>query len=338
MLTDCTLHTCMSTVPYVHACMHALSVPLPAYLCQVKTGVDRNHLRLESMMGKGPCDGYGNLPQSTTREAIKNENLLDPGTRELVLFNAIQKPTPGVAKQAKHGWWAAGRYFYGFYDTRLFTKEAVPESDGFDGSSLIHQICGLCEAAETARREGPIWTRGVWCGCARCSQRDFKNCLMKEEFGVPQMKYVHRVIEAIPRQPRNVLLREFAQTLRVDQVVAVHAARADLHMEGAYWLARVKSLAYEAPADDLDSTDQIQAGWWIVKAQWYSLEQVSHRGYKLQPAEFTLVVKPIIHLPNPVEFDALGRRSSRIGLSFLSEVKHNSILSSMAEIREWDSA
>ena len=108
-------------------------------------------------MGKGPCDGYGNLPQSTIRETIKNEESIDPGTRELVLCNTIKKPTPSVAKDAKHGWWAVGRYFYGFYDTRLFTKEAVPEADGFDGSSQIHQIYGLCEAADTARREGPVW-------------------------------------------------------------------------------------------------------------------------------------------------------------------------------------
>ena len=90
---------------------------------QVKTGVDRNHLRLESMMGKGPCDGYGNLPPTTIRNAIGDGELIDPGTRELVLFNAIKKPTPSVAKAQKHGWWAASKIFYGFYDTRLFTKE-----------------------------------------------------------------------------------------------------------------------------------------------------------------------------------------------------------------------
>lgn len=327
--------TCCLLLPVVTMVLdHASLIRLPFPL-KVKTGVDRNHLRLETMMGKGPCDGYGNVPPSTVRSAIADGKLIEPGTRELVLFNAVNKRAPSTAKTLKHGWWAAGRIFYGFYDTRLFTKEAVPEADGFDGSAKIHQVVGLSEAAETARREGPIWVRGIWCGCARCSQRDFRQCLMKDEFGVPELRYVHRKVEAIPRQPRGVLLREFAASLRADQVVAVQAAHADLNMEGGYWLALLRGDAYEALTDDLHSTDRIQAGWWVVKAQWYRLEQVSHRGYRLLASEFPLVVKHIIRIP--VAFDA-RRHSTRASLTFLNEEKHNAILSSLAQIREWDSA
>lgn len=292
-------------------------------------------MHLETMMGKGPCEGYGNVLPSTVGSAVADGKLIDPGTRELVLFNAVNKQAPSTPKTLKHGWWAVGRFFNGFYDTRLFTKEAVPEADGFDGSAKIHQVVGLSEAAETAQREGPIWVRSTWCGCARCSKRDFRNCLMKDEFGVPELKYVHRKVEAIPRQPRGVLLREFAASLQADQVVAVHAAHADLQMEGGYWLAHLQGNTYEALTDDLHSTDQIQAGWWVVKAKWYKLEQVSHRGYRLLESEFPLVVKHIIRIP--VAFD-VRRHSTRAGLEFLNEVKHNSILSSLAHVREWDSA
>ena len=209
----------------------------------------------------------------------------------------------------------------------------------------MHQVVGLCEAATTAQAEGPVWVRGIWCGCAPCSKRDFRNCLMRAEFGVPQLKHVKRKVEAIPRQPRGVLLREFAATLRADQVVAVHASRADQDMEGAYWLARLCGNAYEAPANELHSSDQIQAGWWVVKAKWFKLEQVSHRGYRLLPDEFNLVVNHIVRIP-PVQFDKGGRArgttarsasSTYTSLSFLSEVKHNDILSSLSEIREWHS-
>lgn len=123
----------------------------------------------------------------------------------------------------------------------------------------------------------------------------------------------------------GVLLREFAATLRVGQVVAVHAARADQNMEGSYWLARLCGDAHEAIADDIHSSDQIQEGWWVVKSQWYQLEQVSHRGYRLLPAEFPLVVNHIIRIPH-VQFDHIRvRRSSTSAqsLSFLSEQKHN---------------
>ena len=159
---------------------------------------------------------------------------------------------------------------------------------------------------------------------------------MKVEFGLLELKYVKRKVEAIPRQSRGMLLREFAATLHAGQVVAVHAAHADVRLEGSYWLASLCSDAYEALADDLHSTDQVQAGWWVVKAQWYKLEQVSHRGYRLLPDEFPLVVQHIIRIP--VEFDASRHLSTRSSLSFLNEQKHNAILSSVAEIREWHSA
>ena len=119
------------------------------------------------------------------------------------------------------------------------------------------------------------------------------------------------------------------------RMVAVHASRADQDMEGAYWLARLCGNAYEVPANELHSSDQIQAGWWVVKAKWFKLEQVSHRGYRLLPDEFNLVVNHIVRIP-PVQFDKGGRArgttarstsSTYTSLSFLSEVKHNDILS-----------
>ena len=141
----------------------------------------------------------------------------------------------------------------------------------------------------------------------------------------------------IPRQPRGVLLREFAGSLRADQVLAVRAAHADRQMEGRYWLARLNGLAYEALADELHSSDHIRAGWWVVTAQWYQLEQVSHRAYSLLPAEFPLVVEHIIRIP--VAFDT-PRRALRRSLSFLSEETHNAYImqSSLRDIRQWDSA
>lgn len=107
-------------------------------------------------------------------------------------------------------------------------------------------------------------------------------------------------------------------------------------MEGAYWLARICSAAYQAPADDLNSSDRIEAGWWVVKAQWYRLVQESYRGYCLESPEFTLVVNHIIRIK--VEFDTLRHLPTRRGISFLSEPKHNDILSSVADIQEWHAA
>ena len=45
-----------------------------------------------------------------------------------LIFNAKRCPVPSVPKDEKHGWWAAEGYIWAFYDTALFTKQAVPEA------------------------------------------------------------------------------------------------------------------------------------------------------------------------------------------------------------------
>ena len=55
---------------------------------KVKTGVFRRQLRLETMRGKGGCDGVSNVLPNLVHNALINEELLDPTTRELVIFAA----------------------------------------------------------------------------------------------------------------------------------------------------------------------------------------------------------------------------------------------------------
>ena len=79
---------------------------------------------------------------------------------------------------------------------------------------------------------------------------------------------------AIPRQTRSQLLSDFASGLKKGTVVAVHAARAGQWMEGSYWRALLLDVPFVAATDQLHSTDQIEAGWHVVKGQWYSLQHV----------------------------------------------------------------
>ena len=46
--------------------------------------------------------------------AIESKSLLNPGTREMVLYLAKSQQQPSVAKADKTGWEAVGRYIYAF--------------------------------------------------------------------------------------------------------------------------------------------------------------------------------------------------------------------------------
>ena len=96
-----------------------------------KTGVVRNHCTMEAQDGKGPSDGYNNVPKLAVKGGLLAGELLNPGTRDLVIFNAKRCAQPSVPKEEKHGWWAAEGYIWAYYDTALFTKKAVPEAEGF---------------------------------------------------------------------------------------------------------------------------------------------------------------------------------------------------------------
>ena len=154
-----------------------------------KTGVTRSHFTHEAQDGKGPSDGYNTLAARGVKAGLLANELLDPGTRELVHFLAKRCMSPTIAKANKHGWWAAEGYIWAYYDTALFTKKAVPEAEGYAGSMENHCHIGMCKDKENAERDGPLQVRGLWCGCQPCVNYDFKGCLMKSEFGAYKTVY-----------------------------------------------------------------------------------------------------------------------------------------------------
>ena len=86
----------------------------------------------------------------------------------------------------------------------------------------------------------------------------------------------------------------------------------------------VDSEAFEAPADLVHSTDEIEEGWLIVNGRFYSKkEQKSPRGYTLAPQSHSrpFVVNSMIRLPD-IAFAGQGR-TSRSGLRVLEDDQHN---------------
>ena len=83
-----------------------------------KTGVTRSHFTHEASDGKGPSDGYNNVPRHAVAAGLRANELLDPGTRELVTYLAKRCPSPSVAKALKQGWWAAEGYIWAYSTTQ----------------------------------------------------------------------------------------------------------------------------------------------------------------------------------------------------------------------------
>lgn len=280
---------------------------------RVKTGLFRGQLRLETMRGKGGCDAVSNVLASTVHNALINEELLDPSTRELVHFMARHKPGPSIEGTNKQGWWATDEYVFVYYDTKLFTPSRVPPADGFDGSSQMHAIYGRSVATEAATIDGPIHVRSVFCPCQPCASHDFspRACHMCAEYGNYAIEYARRSVLRDPRITRTQALEDFASSLREGQVQAIAAARDERHLEGNVWLVLLLCDPYVALQDEINCTDEIERGWWVVKAKYYEVKQRSPRGYMLQAQERMLVVNHLVRLPKPVEFAPL-RQSPRV--------------------------
>lgn len=268
---------------------------------KVKTGVERNAAVFEAMHGKNVTDAIANIIHAESRAAVARGDLQEPSTRQLVLHHALHKQTPSTCKLGKQsGWWAVDRIFWCYYDTKLFTKQAVPTAKGFKGSHAMHQFVGRCSDQEKAQRDGPLLTGEIFCACSACRAGNYLSCLLKTWVG--GKRYVEAPLEKVVAgvQTQSQALAEWRASIVERQLVAVRVLPHDRHRYGhgqqRYWLANVLSVPLQLPESMVHSSQEFQAGWWVVRAQWFDLFQVSHRAYKLLPAEVLISVNSMIRL------------------------------------------
>jgi len=263
-------------------------------------GIVRVHVKKVEHHGKaGVTDGMGNLPTFAIKAAIESKTLVNPGTRDLVLFLADHfRRGPAVAKEQKDGWLAATKYFFGFFDTAKFTKRAVPECEakGWHCSEQ-HVYTGLCADAQKAERDGPLRTGRMFCACLRCTLLDFDNCERTAQVGRMRHVTVPPPRGAASRVAQVESLVEWAALLKPGWVVGVRVASDQVHLEGKAWLLLVDSEAFEAPEGMVHSSDSIEDGWLVVRGRWYECMQRSPRGYKLLKESRLILVNTMIRLP-----------------------------------------
>ena len=104
------------------------------------------------------------------------------------------------------------------------------------------------------------------------------------------------------------------EMLKAGMIVGYTANASETHIEGSYWLALIKGPAFPVPESQVHASDQFEAGWLVVKAQWFELVTTSPRCYKLAAEERLLVVNEMIRLAG-LKFDKVVKRSPRLGAS-----------------------
>ena len=250
-----------------------------------RTGSRRMHTILITMHGKNICHPLLNMILAALRNAVANEQIVDPGTRALVLWLAEHKQLPAVPKKKKEGYWAIDHIYYGYLHPSLFTYSAVPEAKGFSGSAEKHRFVSTCMDPQTAREIGLLGASTAACGCAECAQFNFSSCLMKGLGGMAtqlgQFKTPRVRGGGGPSQTQS--LDDFAVTLGKDQVRGVCVDNRDRGIEGIFWLCLVLGKATIATERQARATELFEKGWWIVDIMWYKYDH--ERGvYVLLPA------------------------------------------------------
>ena len=135
-------------------------------------------------------------------------------------------------------------------------------------------------------------------------------------------------------------LEGFAVKLKSGHIVAM--PNSEHQLEGAYWLAFLLEAPRVALQQEISAGSLFEAGWLVVKVQWYTYEpncnRDGHRAYSLVPGEKSITVNPLLRILGiQFEVGAAGRggqRQLRSGaqlIQLLSSDTHNSILNCIAD-------
>jgi hypothetical protein len=282
-------------------------------------GITRSMIKLVEHHGKSGCDGNSNTPVIALKQAI-NHGVLgpSPGIQQLVRWLAINKPHPTTSKLQKRGWESIEKIFYGYIDTKLITKWAMPDADGskFEGSKSCSFFSGVCTDATRAEKYGPVQARAECCPCLECLCGRYDSCLLQSEHGRMRSYTVPKLGAA--QKPQMMALHEWADSLCKGQVVVFVAHAADVHMEGVYWLALLLDDAFAATAKMAHASDEFEEGWLLVRAKWYThVPEAIHpkgwRAYALLDQEKILVIGESMLRLAGIKFEAQPRRALRPG-------------------------
>jgi len=206
----------------------------------------------------------------------------------------------------------------------------VPEAKGWKDCRGDAFYAGHNADRALAEKGGWMQARKLMCSCNQCIRGRYENCEKSISLGGKMRRVKLTVLGDGLSQPQLASLAEWSRHLDKGVIFACNSDPAE-RREGLYWLALANGPAYPAPADMVHATDQFEEGWLVVPAQWFWLEQISERGYRLMSEERLIPVSTTVRLRD-IKFSNTqggpqGRElRGRSNLLFLSEDMHNAIL------------
>ena len=171
---------------------------------------------------------------------------------------------PSQPKSEKLGWEAVDTFYWGYINTKRFTKLAVPDADGFKGSKEFHEFVGVCRDAEVAERTAPMLARRGFCADDACLRLKFGECQMTGMFGRALRVTAPRAKGAALSAAPMLSLEQWAEELAPGMLVAVRAHISEQRVEGEYWLANICSKAFTAPDNMVYAGAQFEVGICLV--------------------------------------------------------------------------
>lgn len=218
--------------------------------------------------GKSTADGMASEASAKVAEGCQFGHHLAPGTRQHVLYLAQMHPAPKAG--SKKGLWSPKRYFWGFFDEKLL--KPPDHFKPYNNSKQFRHRVGLCKDADTVRLQGPVHIRSRFCACPNCALPvfDFKKCLVRSIVGPYMQTAQCRKLAVHPATTtRSASLAEFNATLKQGDARAVKVADDQRGIEGPFWVVLLRSEMYENEVDVEYPGEKINAGFHVVRVQWF---------------------------------------------------------------------
>ena len=141
----------------------------------------------------------------------------------------------------------------------------------------------------------------AFCGCAKCLECKFNECLVQQHVGVARTVEVHRKKGEKSSVTQALALPLFVKGVEKDSTWAVAAAEEELAAEGRYWLARIVDQPYQNPQEFMYCGERFEKDYYIAKIHWLRcIRRGVVRSYKEEKAVSFLSMNAIIRTDGPV--------------------------------------
>ena len=209
-------------------------------------------------------------------------------------------PTPADGELKKPTTWSPDTKVYAYYSSQVLNHKKQ-HFKPYEHSKRYHARHGMCTNASRAESVGPLVLSEAFCGCAKCLECKFSECLVQQHVGVARTVEVHRKKGEKSAVTQALALPLFVKGVEKDSTWAVAAAEEELAAEGRYWLARIVDQPYQNPQEFMYCGERFEKDYYIAKIHWLRcIRRGVVRSYKEEKAVSFLSMNAIIRTDGPV--------------------------------------